>query len=50
MEETRDRFHEGLRELEQKTLDGFELVIEQLDRTLQSVGSQDAEPAGRGQS
>jgi phosphate transport system protein len=45
MEETRHRFHEALTELEQKTLDGFELVIEQLDRALQSVGSGDVELA-----
>ena len=45
MEETRHRFHEALTELEQKTLDGFELVVEQLDRALQSVGSRDVELA-----
>jgi phosphate transport system protein len=45
MEETRHRFHEALTELEQKTLNGFELVIEQLDRALQSVGSRDVELA-----
>ena len=45
MEETRHRFHDALRELERKTLDGFELVIEQLDRALQSVGSRDVELA-----
>ncbi|HTT30914.1 MAG TPA: PhoU domain-containing protein [Solirubrobacteraceae bacterium] len=45
MEETRHRFHEGLTELEQKTLDGFEQVIEQLDRALESVGSRDVELA-----
>jgi hypothetical protein len=33
MDETRHRFHEALTELEQKTLDGFELVIEQLELT-----------------
>jgi phosphate transport system protein len=43
MEETRHRFHEALRELEEKTLDGFELVIEQLDRALESVASRDVE-------
>ena len=47
MEETRHRFHEALTELEQKTLDGFEMVIEQLDRALQSVGSRDVELAAR---
>jgi phosphate transport system protein len=46
MEETRHRFHEALTELEQKTLDGFELVIEELDRALQSVRSRDVELAG----
>ena len=45
MDETRHRFHEELTELEQKTLDGFELVIEQLDRALQSVRSRDVELA-----
>jgi phosphate transport system protein len=45
MEETRHRFHEALTELEQKTLDGFELVIEQLDRALQSVRSRDVKLA-----
>ena len=45
MEETRHRFHDALRELERKTLDGFELVIEQLDRALESVASRDVELA-----
>jgi phosphate transport system protein len=45
MEETRHRFHEALIELERNTLDGFELVIEQLDRALESVGSRDVELA-----
>lgn len=45
MEETRHRFHEALRELEGKTLDGFELVIEQLDRTLESVDARGVEQA-----
>ena len=45
MDETRHRFHEALTELEHKTLDGFELVIEQLDRALESVGSRDLELA-----
>jgi phosphate transport system protein len=45
MEETRHRFHEALRELERKTLDGFELVIEQLDRALESVDARDVELA-----
>ena len=41
---TRDS-HAALTDLEQKTLDGFELVIEQLDRSLESVGSRDVELA-----
>jgi phosphate transport system protein len=45
MDETRHRFHEELRELELKTLDGFQLVTEQLDRALQSVSSRDVELA-----
>ena len=45
MEETRHRFHEALRELERKTLDGLELVIEQLDGALRAVGSRDVELA-----
>jgi len=45
MEETRHRFNAALTELEQKTLDGFELVIEQLDKALQSVVSRDVELA-----
>jgi phosphate transport system protein len=45
MEEIRHRFREALRELEEKTLDGFELVIEQLDTALQSVGSRDVDLA-----
>jgi len=40
MEETRHQFDEALTVLERKTLDGFELVIEQLDSALQAVGSQ----------
>ena len=47
MEDTRHRFHEALRELERKTLDGFELVIEQLDRAIESVASRDLELAAR---
>jgi hypothetical protein len=47
MEETRHRFHEALTELEQKVLDGFELVIEQLDRALESIGCRDVELAAR---
>jgi phosphate transport system protein len=45
MEETRHRFQHALTELEQKTLDGFELVIEQLDQALESVRTRDVELA-----
>ena len=45
MDETRHRVHEALTELEQRSLDGLELVIEQLDRALESVGSRDLELA-----
>jgi phosphate uptake regulator len=47
MEETRHRFHEALTKLEQKVHDGFELVIEQLERALESIGSRDVELAAR---
>ena len=35
--ETRQRFHEDLAELERQALDGIELVIQQLDRALESL-------------
>ena len=46
MQETRHQFHESLRELEQQTLGGLDMVIEQLDRALESVSHQDVELAG----
>jgi phosphate transport system protein len=45
LEETRRRFRQALGELEEKTLDGFELVVEQLDRALLSISSRDVELA-----
>jgi len=45
MEETRHQFRESLKALERDTLDGVEMVIEQLDRALESVSCQDVELA-----
>ncbi len=44
--ETRQRFHEELAELEGQTLDGLDIVIQQLDRSLESLSYQDVELAG----
>ena len=46
MLETRHQFREALKELESETLGGLEMVIEQLDRALESVSHQDVELAG----
>ena len=46
MQETRHQYRESLKQLEQSTLDGLELVIQQLDRALESVSFQDVELAG----
>ena len=46
MLETRHQFREALKELESETLGGLEMVIEQLDRALESVSHQDVEMAG----
>src|SRR5437588_12167561 len=46
MHETRHKFHENLRALEQQALDGLDLVAQQLDRALESVSYQDVELAG----
>ena len=46
MQETRHHYRESLKQLEQSTLDGLELVIQQLDRALESVSFQDVELAG----
>jgi len=45
MLETRHQFRESLKELERETLGGLEMVIEQLDRALESVSHQDVELA-----
>ena len=46
MKETRHQFHESLLELEQQTLGGLDMVLQQLDRALESVTNQDVELAG----
>jgi phosphate transport system protein len=45
MQETRHQFHESLRELEQQTLGGLDMVVEQLDRALESISDQNVELA-----
>ena len=44
--ETRHAFHENLRALESQALDALDLVIQQLDRSLESISYQDVELAG----
>ena len=46
MQETRHQFRETLRELEAQALGGLDLVVQQLDRSLESVSYQDVELAG----
>src|SRR5947199_8003907 len=46
MQETRHQFRESLRELETQALGGLDLVIQQLDRSLESISYQDVELAG----
>src|ERR671923_922652 len=46
MQETRHQFHEDLRALEHQALGGLDLVIQQLDRALESISYQDVELAG----
>ncbi len=46
MHETRHQFREKLKELEQQTLGGLDLVMQQLDRSLESLSYQDVELAG----
>ncbi len=45
MQETRHQFHESLKELEQQMLGGLDMVVEQLDRALESVSDQNIELA-----
>jgi phosphate transport system protein len=46
MQELRHHYREALKELEQQTLGGLDLVTQQLDRALEAVNYQDAELAG----
>ena len=46
MQETRHAFREALKDLERQTLGGMDLVLQQLDRALESVSYQDVELAG----
>src|SRR5260221_14245108 len=46
MEETRHKFRADLKELEEQTLGGLDMVTQQLDRALESVSYQDIELAG----
>jgi phosphate transport system protein len=46
MQEVRHQFREALKELEQQTLGGLDLVVQALDRALEAVGYQDVELAG----
>jgi hypothetical protein len=41
MYETRHQYREDLKELESQTLDGIDLLVEQLDRALESLRSHD---------
>jgi phosphate transport system protein len=46
VQETRHQFREALRELEAQTLGGMDMVVQQLDRALESISYQDVELAG----
>ena len=46
MEESRHPFRETLKELEEQTLGGLDMVTQQLDRALEALGYQDVELAG----
>ncbi len=46
MQETRHQFRETLKELEDQALGGLDLVIQQLDRSLEAISYQDVELAG----
>ena len=46
LHEPRHQFHETLRELEEQTLGGLDMVIGQLDRSLEAISYQDVELAG----
>jgi phosphate transport system protein len=46
VQETRHQFRESLKELERQALGGLDLVVQQLDRALESISYQDVELAG----
>ena len=46
VQEPRHRFHEDLAALEAQALGGLDIVIQQLDRSLESISYQDVELAG----
>jgi phosphate transport system protein len=46
MQETRHQFREDVKELESQALGGLDMVIQQLDRSLESITYQDVELAG----
>jgi phosphate transport system protein len=46
MEEVRHQFRESLKDLEDQTLSALEIVVQQLDRALESISYQDVELAG----
>jgi phosphate transport system protein len=46
MQETRHQFREDVKELERQALGGLDMVIQQLDRSLESITYQDVELAG----
>ncbi len=46
MQEVRHQYRESLRTLEEQTLGGLDIVIQQLDRALEAVNYQDVELAG----
>ncbi len=46
MQETRHQFRESLKDLEKQALGGLDLVVAQLDRSLEAVAYQDVELAG----
>jgi phosphate transport system protein len=46
VQETRHQFREDLKELERQALGGLDIVIQQLDRAMESISYQDVELAG----
>jgi hypothetical protein len=46
VQQPRHRFHEDLAALETRALDGLDIVIQQLDRSLEAISYQDVELLG----